>query len=212
MRFSDRFLILLGLSLDSSSSVGGQVFTLSLALIWERSLRRMCFDMKAQTGWTPVAVGERTRRWDDSYGTDDPSRWLRADVMLERHSDRWVLDAKYKRAFGGESREDRFQMCAYAVAFDADRATLVYPTASDGDHAVGTLLSTSVGAKKLVIDSMDLPMSSGPQACITALMRIWKTPTKQIVTGGLLSNCGDVVMTDGGTGVLVDRDKKSRWT
>ena len=51
--------------------------------------------------------------------------------MLENNLERWVLDAKYKRAFGVESREDRFQMCAYAVAFNADRATLVYPTASD---------------------------------------------------------------------------------
>ena len=51
-------LILLGLSLDPTSSIGGQAFTLSLALIWERSLRKMFFDMKGQTGWTPSF-----RRW-----------------------------------------------------------------------------------------------------------------------------------------------------
>jgi len=94
--------------------------------------------------------------------------------MLEQHSERWVLDAKYKRAFGVESRLDRFQMCAYAVAFNADRATLVYPTASDDDHEVRTLLCTPVRDKQIVIDSMMLPMRSGPQACMNALVQVCK--------------------------------------
>ena len=167
-------LILLGLSLEPTSSSGGQAFTLSLALIWERSLRKMFADVKKQTGWTPVLDAERTRQWDDSYATNDPTRWLTADVMLEQDSERWVLDAKYKRAFGVESRLDRFQMCAYAVAFNADRATLVYPTASDDDHEVRTLLCTPVGGKQILIDSMVLPMRSGPQACMNALVQVCK--------------------------------------
>ena len=167
-------LIVLGLAMDPDSSIGGQAFTLSLALIWERSLRKMFFDIKEQTGWSPVPDDERTKQWDDSYGAKDPSRWLTADVMLERNLDRWVLDAKYKRAYGCESREDRFQMCAYAVAFNADRATLVYPTASHGKSATRTLLATSIGTKNVIIDSVDLPMCSGPQACMDALIQLCK--------------------------------------
>ena len=163
-------LILHGLSLEPSSSMGGQAFTMSLALIWERSLRKMFSEMKEITGWAPVSDNARTRRWDDSNATENPSRWLTTDVMVQRHSERWVLDAKYKRAFGIESRSDRFQMCAYAIAFNAGRATLVYPTASEGDHQVKTLLRATVGSKQILIDSMILPMRSGPQACMSALM------------------------------------------
>lgn len=83
---------------------------------------------------------------------------------------RWVLDAKYKRAFGNESRDDRFQMCAYAVAFDADRVSLVYPTAQDvRPISVRPLLSAPVGGKMIRIDSINLPMSAGPMACRIAL-------------------------------------------
>ena len=98
---------------------------------------------------------------------------MTADVMLEQLPDRWVLDAKYKRGFGSESRADRFQMCGYALAFDAGRVTLVYPTASENEYALRTLLRTSVGDKTVLIDSMELPMSSGPQACMTALALAW---------------------------------------
>ena len=167
-------LILLGLSLEPTSSSGGQAFTLSLDLIWERSLQKMFAELKEQTGWTPVCDTEKTRHWDDSYATDNPNRWLTTDVMLEQQSERWVLDAKYKRAFGVENRSDRFQMCAYAIAFNANRATLVYPTASDGNHEVRTLLRTSVGNKQILIDSMVLPMRNGPQACLNALLQVCK--------------------------------------
>ena len=156
---------------------------LSLAMIWERSLRRMLIDIEQQTGWAPVSDVNRTRKWDDSYGTEDPSRWLKADVMLEQGAERWVLDAKYKRAFCSESRADRFQMCAYALAFHADRVTLVYPTANEGDHAVRTLLCTTVGTKTVLIDSMNLPMSSGHQACMAALMSLCVAQEQHLVAG-----------------------------
>ena len=165
-------LILLGLSLDPNSRMGGQAFTISLALIWERSLRQMFTNFSSQTGWFSVADEMRTRMWDDSYGKKDPNRWLSADIIVEKPNRRWVLDAKYKRAFGTESRADRFQMCAYAVAFDADRVTLIYPTAKADTFGLKRLLRTSVGAKEVIVDSLELPMSQGPQACLNALIRV----------------------------------------
>jgi 5-methylcytosine-specific restriction endonuclease McrBC regulatory subunit McrC len=161
-------LILMGASLDPQSRTGGQAFTLSLSLIWERGLRRLFNELEDVTGWISVPVMNRTRKWDDPAGQNDPTRWLTADVIGERGNMRWVLDAKYKRAFGNESRNDRFQMCAYAVAFDAERVSLVYPTAL-GVTPTRTLLTTLVASRMMVIDSIDLPMSAGPAACRTAL-------------------------------------------
>ena len=163
-------LILIGASLDTTSRFGGQAFTLSLSLIWERALRRLVDELAVVTGWRSVPDVSRTRKWDDPAGKSDPSRWLTADVIGERDEERWVLDAKYKRAFGNESRNDRFQMCAYAIAFAADRVSLVYPTAQAGKPiSVRPLLTTTVGGKSLLIDSIDLPMSVGPMACRIAL-------------------------------------------
>jgi hypothetical protein len=170
-------LILSGLSLDPCSRMGGQSFTLPLALIWERCLRRMFFDLATQTGWIPVTDAQRTRKWDDSYEMEDLSRWLIADVVVEQHAARWVLDAKYKRSFGVESRADRFQMCAYAVAFGADRGTLVYPTARGDEYRTRRLLTTTIGAKEIVINSMELPMSSGPRACLNAIQQVCRCGT-----------------------------------
>jgi len=169
-------LILLGLSMDPASSIGGQAFTLSLAKIWENSLRKMFIDIQKQIGWKAVSDDQRTRHWDDSIAAKDSSRWLTADVLLEQPANRWILDTKYKRDYGSEGRNDRFQMCAYAIAFDAGRATLVYPTATHGYPAPRTLLATTMGDKKVVIDSVELPMSRGPEACREALMHLCKTP------------------------------------
>ena len=66
------------------------------------------------------------RQSDDALNENDPKRLMIADILVQRGQDRWVLDAKYKRDFGNESRTDRFQMCAYAIGFHANRATLVY--------------------------------------------------------------------------------------
>ncbi|MCP4476953.1 MAG: hypothetical protein GY818_02565 [Planctomycetaceae bacterium] len=161
-------LILLGASLDSDSNYGGQAFVLPLALIWERSVFKMFSELSESTGWVPTAKEKRIRKWDDSAGKNDPSRWLNADVMLMKDKQRWILDAKYKRAFGNESRVDRFQMCAYAVAFDAERVSLVYPT-SQGIAQHRVLLNTMVGSKPMLIDSINLPMSSGCDQCREAL-------------------------------------------
>jgi 5-methylcytosine-specific restriction endonuclease McrBC regulatory subunit McrC len=165
-------LILTGASLDPQSRMGGQAFTLSLSLIWERGVRRLFSELEHVTGWKSAPDVSRTRKWDDPAGQCDPARWLTADVVGEREAVRWVLDAKYKRAFGNESRSDRFQMCAYAVAFDADRVSLVCPTAQGVTPiAVRPLLRATVGREVLLIDSIDLPMSAGPGACRTALER-----------------------------------------
>lgn len=162
-------LILRGADLDPAVNLGGQAFTISLAQIWERSLRRMVFELCQETGWAGVPDAQRTRQWDDSAGRDDPGRWFTADVLATRNDTRWVLDAKYKRAFGNESRADRFQMCAYAVGFDATRVSLVYPTA-EARAQQRTLLSTTVGSRFLLVDSIDLPMRAGPAECRRCLV------------------------------------------
>jgi 5-methylcytosine-specific restriction endonuclease McrBC regulatory subunit McrC len=164
-------LILAGASLDSDSHMGGQSFTLPLATVWEHAVRRMCDDLADSTGWRRLSGDQRVRHWDDPAGHRDRTRWLIADVIVQRANSRWVLDAKYKREFADESRVDRFQMCAYAVAFDADRVTLVYPTAK-ADAATHELLHTTVGGKHLLIDSLALPMSAGPEACRAALASV----------------------------------------
>jgi len=162
-------LILIGAVLDPWSNIGGRAFTLPMAAIWEKALRRMTCDLAGETGWRIVAKGEHSKRWDDSTGRDDPKRWLTADVIAERSKVRWVLDAKYKCEFGDESRVDRFQMCTYAVVFDADRVSLVYPTGTVACTDSRVLLSTHVGGKPLRIDSLALPLAAGPEACRLAL-------------------------------------------
>jgi 5-methylcytosine-specific restriction endonuclease McrBC regulatory subunit McrC len=165
-------LILIGAALDPESSMGGQAFTLSLARIWESSLRRMFDEISDSTGWICLPDSDRTRRWDDSSGQSEPTRWLTADVIVESGEARWVLDAKYKRAFGNEGRTDRFQMCAYAIAFQGDRVSLVYPTALKAGHRIRSLLKAHVGVKSILIDSIDLPMAAGPEACMKQLRRL----------------------------------------
>jgi 5-methylcytosine-specific restriction endonuclease McrBC regulatory subunit McrC len=161
-------LILIGAVVDPQSTMGGHAFTLSLASIWERSLRRMC-DELAETGWQRVTDAEHIRRWDDPAGRDDPTRWLSADVILKKRNSRWVLDAKYKREFGNEGRMDRFQMCAYAIGFDANRVSLVYPSTTTHNESQRTILQATVGLRAMHIDSLALPMADGPQACLKML-------------------------------------------
>jgi 5-methylcytosine-specific restriction endonuclease McrBC regulatory subunit McrC len=177
-------LILMGASLDPQSRFGGQAFTLSLSLIWERALRRLVDELEVVTAWRSVPDASRTRKWDDPVGQSDPSRWLTADVIGERDDNRWVLDAKYKRAFGNESRNDRFQMCAYAVAFDAGRVSLVYPTAQAvAPISMRLLLRATVGGKSLLIDSIELPMNAGPSACKIALEECMKPRAASPLSG-----------------------------
>ena len=165
-------IILTGAVLDPESTMGGQAFTLSMPGIWEEGLRRMLSETAGETGWKLAPRGACTRSWDDPLGHHDARRWMTADAIVERNSKRWVLDGKYKNEFGNESRADRFQMCAYAVAFDADRISLVYP----GESLTRTrgLLSTIVGAKQLTIDSLCLPMRLGPVWCRSELAKIAK--------------------------------------
>jgi 5-methylcytosine-specific restriction endonuclease McrBC regulatory subunit McrC len=166
-------LILIGAGavLDPASRTGGQAFTLPLAAIWETALRRMIGELIDETGWRISARKDHSRRWHDPTGRDDPKRWLTADVIVERAGTRWLLDAKYKREFGDESRVDRFQMCTYAVMFNTDRVSLVYPTATPLSVESRVLLSTQVGGKRLIIDSLALPFAAGPEVCRSALAR-----------------------------------------
>lgn len=169
-------LILTGWALDSSTRMGGQAFTLSLDPIWEGGLRRMFNDLGKETSWRCVPDAARTRHWDDRNG------WLRADVIGERDDLRWVLDAKYKRAFGNEAPDDRVQMCAYALAFEADRVSLTYPTAP-GSMASGvrTLLGATIGNRRVLIDSVELPMWAGPTRCMMALKEICQQWHRSII-------------------------------
>ncbi len=166
-------LILVGAALDTTSHTGSQAFTLPLAKIWERALCRMFDDLADEFGWYRLGNNERTRRWDDPAGRGDPKRWLTADVIVERRRAHWVLDAKYKREFGDESRADRFQICAYAVAFDAAHASLVYPTTED-QIPLRRLLETAVNGRGLRIDSIGLPMFAGPAGCLAVLASVFR--------------------------------------
>ena len=165
-------LVLIGATLGPEAGFGGQAFIFSLSSIWECSLRRIVEEISDVTGWIPVLKSARTRQWNDSARRNDPARWLTADVMVRQDEHCWVLDAKHKRSFGDESRTDRFQMCAYALGFDADRVSLVYPTAGGKSFDNRVLLDTSVGGKRIVIDSIDLPMAAGPAECEKIIRRV----------------------------------------
>ena len=98
---------------------------------------------------------------------------MTADVLLESPAGgRWVLDAKYKRGYGDEDRDDRFQACTYAVAFEAGRGTLVYPTAEGRAEGIRRLLSGNVAERPVTIDSIALPMGAGPEVCREALLQL----------------------------------------
>lgn len=163
-------LILLGASPSRAGATSGGAFLVSLANVWERALRRMCREVAPSTGWRPLPDAQRTKRWDDGPGLRDPTRWMTADVILTFGARRWVLDAKYKRGYGDEERNDRFQMTAYAMAFHARRATLVYPTAATPRPRWRLLLAGQIGGQPTTIDSIELPMAAGPAACRAALL------------------------------------------
>jgi 5-methylcytosine-specific restriction endonuclease McrBC regulatory subunit McrC len=165
-------LILFGASMDSKSGWGGQSFTLSLAGIWERSVRQMCKELAPFTGWRSLPSSKRIRPWDDAIGENEPNRLMIADILLERDSERWVLDAKYKRDFGDESRSDRFQMCAYAIGFHASRSTLVYPYQGQHPGEYRQLFREDLGGWSVLIDSIALPMADGPEKCKDLILRL----------------------------------------
>ena len=158
-------LILTGATFDPTPGWGGDTFTISLARMWENAVSKMCRELSTETGWQVAPRNESIRRWDDSAGSDDPNRSMLADTLLYRGDQRWVLDAKYKRSFGNESRNDRFQMCGYILGFEASRATLVYPTDSETVRPHRVLLTTSFCEKSVTIDSVALPMIDGPRDC-----------------------------------------------
>jgi len=162
-------LILTGASIVHAGHCGGQTFTLSLSRIWENAVTQMCRDLEPQTGWRVET--KSTRLWDDAIGPDDKYRSLIADTLLVRGSDRWVLDAKYKRGFGSEDRNDRFQMCAYAAGFRAERATLVYPTQCGQKSSRRVLLNTTYGNRPLLIESAACEIATGPACCKQTFLR-----------------------------------------
>ena len=165
-------MILVGASPSRAGTAAGAALLVSLAGTWERALRRMTGEVAPFTGWRPVRDAQRTKRWDDGPGFRDPTRWMTADVILAAGGRSWVLDAKYKRGYGDEERTDRFQMTAYAMAFGARRATLVYPTAETERARWRLLLAGQIGGQPTTIDSIELPMVAGPVACRRALLDV----------------------------------------
>ena len=169
-------LILLGATLDPASGHGGHTFTISLSRIWENAVTRMCRHLEAETQWMVEPRWKCRRVWNDATGADDPGRSLIADTILRRGDDRWVLDAKYKASYGNESRADRFQMCAYLLAFDARRATLVYPVVSGPLPDRREILRTAIEGKRRIVDSMAIAMTDGPAVATVKLKELLLRP------------------------------------
>jgi 5-methylcytosine-specific restriction endonuclease McrBC regulatory subunit McrC len=161
-------MILRGFTRHPRAGSCGEAFLISMSGVWERALRRMCRELRPLTAWAPVRDALRTRPWHD-----EQARWMTADVLLESPAGgRWVLDAKYKRGYGDEDRDDRFQACAYAVAFEAGKGALVYPTAEGRAGRSRLLLSGYVGERPVTIESVELPLGAGPEACREAFCGI----------------------------------------
>ncbi len=172
-------LILTGATFDPTPGWGGDAFTISLARIWENAVTRMCRDLEPDTGWTVAPRSESIRLWDDATGPDDRRRSLIADTLLVRGSNRWVLDAKYKREYGNEDRNDRFQMCAYAARFSAERATLVYPTSSGQSPSCRVLLDTIFGSRPFLIEAAACEIAKGPAFCKRLLRELFSASNQQ---------------------------------
>lgn len=168
-------LMLTEATFDLTPGVGGDAFTLSLASVWENAVSKMCRELSSETGWHVAPRSESIRHWDDAGGPNEASRHMRADTLLVKGDQRWILDAKYKRSFGNELRDDRFQMCAYVLGFNAHRSTLVYPVDPRGGLRRRRLLSTNFGDASVLIDSISLPMSAGVRHCKQELAKFLVT-------------------------------------
>ena len=162
-------LILRGASIDPKSGSGGQTFTVSLARVWEHAVTEICRKVQMNTKWKVMGRSNCSRLWDDSDPESEHQRSLIVDTLLANGDRRWILDAKYKLGFGHEGRNDRFQMCAYALAFHAERATLVYPTANDQPSSHRVLLDTLYGRQRVLVDAIGCNMALGPKHCMSQL-------------------------------------------
>jgi len=60
-------------------------------------------------------------------------------------------------------------MCAYAMGFEASRATLVYPSQESSNLDQRELLSVDIGGTHVRIDSFALPMTNSPKKCLETL-------------------------------------------
>lgn len=160
-------LLLGGGATDSVDGDGGHLFVVKMNVVWEHAVRRLVAAWANEAGHRVATDGERTLHWENS-DDDATARWLTPDALVFAKR-AIVFDAKYKRAYGAESREDRFQIAAYAMAFGAVAATLVYPTATT-EPRLRRLLRTAVpGAQPSDLYSIELPMAHGPAACASAL-------------------------------------------
>ena len=162
-------LLLKGVVVDAAGGDGGDIFLIKMSTVWEEGLRRILARWAQARGYRFGDAKDRTKRWEDATNRDEPNRWLAVDAILLA-KDRVVFDAKYKRGYGDESRDDRFQMAAYAMGFGASAAVLVYPTAV-ADERHRCLLRTAFPGVASRIVSLELPMARGPEACGVAADR-----------------------------------------
>lgn len=156
-------LLLYRATIDAVGGDGGHCFLIDMSLIWERSFRRMLGSWARSRGIPVAEDSERTRSLDDARGHQDASRYLTVDALV-KGAVPIVFDAKYKRDFAVEAREDVFQMAAYALGFGASAAVLVYPTALEG-WRYHRLLRAAAPHPPTVIGSLELPMAVGPTQC-----------------------------------------------
>jgi hypothetical protein len=112
----------------------------------------ICFEEgSGQPPWTGLA----TSVWDEMG-------------PLTRLSDEGVIAIQQCSGVISVSGKDRVGL----VVLPSGRRLVVYPTAVGPlipAIAVRPLLMARVGDKAVSIDSMELPMSAGPEACLTAL-------------------------------------------
>lgn len=167
--------ILLGARLDPVAGSGGTIFTISLARIWEKALEELCREIQDETGWRVQSRRHCVRSWHDASVEGDANRQLIVDVLLRKGGNRKVFDAKYKCDYGQESRVDRFQMCAYALAFNAQNVVLVYPSDRGLPDPYRLLLRHETPDSSFTIGSMFLSMRQGPATCRTQLQSAFET-------------------------------------
>ncbi len=165
-------ILLLGAGFDLIGGEGGDCFLVDMSKLWEESLRVMLGRWCKHSGWTEAGTKDRTRPWDDALADEERNRWLTADAIASDPSfeENAVLDAKYKCAYEQESRNDRFQMAAYALAFGAKRVILVYPSAADRSFRHRLLLTSRLEGGEATIHSLELPMAAGPKDCECAAL------------------------------------------
>ena len=139
---------------------------LNVSGLWEHAVRRMCGSVGNEHGWKWASSDERTMAWADTETFDDV-------IVAVQSTCFWggrVFDGSWTRnineALATKAELTGSRCGAYALAFDADRVSLVYPTATNAEAPCRCLLQVLIRGKRITVDSLDLPMVHAPEACI----------------------------------------------